>query len=75
MSMVLGSGLGVVDHLAHSCCDSKDLRGLSPGNIPSFGFCGMRSSSYMSEVTNGKLVDSSAELKLGNTGNKICQNS
>ena len=42
-SWVLGSGLGVVDHLPHSCWDTEDLRGLAHWNVPSFGFCGMRS--------------------------------
>ena len=37
MFMVLGSGLGVVDHLAHSCCDTEDLRGLAHRNLPSLG--------------------------------------
>ena len=53
-SWVLGSGLGVVDHLAHSCSDTEDLRGLAPWNLPSFVFCGMRSDNYKSEVTNGE---------------------
>ena len=40
--------------MAHSCCAIEDLRGLAPWNLPSFGFCGMRSGSYNSEVTNGE---------------------
>ena len=44
----------MADHLAHSCSDTEDLRGLAPWNLPSFGFCGMRSGSYKSEVTNRK---------------------
>ena len=53
-SCVLVSGLKVVEHLAHSCCDTEDLRGLAHWNLPSFEFCGMRSDSYKSEVTNGE---------------------
>ena len=30
----------------------EDLRGFAPWNLPTFGFCGMRSGSYKSEVTN-----------------------
>ena len=44
----------MVDYLAHSCCDTEDLRGLVPWNLPSFGFCRMRSDSYKLEVTNGE---------------------
>ena len=68
MFMVLGSGLGVVDHLAHSCCDTEDLRGLVHWNLPSFGFCGMRSGSYKSEVTSGEACRflSRMQIKLTN---------
>ena len=42
----------MVNHLAHSCCDTEDLRGLAHWNLPSYGFGGIRSGSYKSEVTN-----------------------
>ena len=51
-SWVLDSVLGVVKHLAHTCCDTEDLRGLAHWNLPSLGFCRMRSGHYKSEVTN-----------------------
>ena len=53
-SWVLGSGLGEVDHLAHKCCDTEGLRGLVHWNLPSLGFCGMRSGFYKSEVINAE---------------------
>ena len=52
MFMDPGINLGVADHLAHSCCDTEDLRGFTSWNLSSFGFCGMRSGSYKSEVIN-----------------------
>ena len=54
----------MVDHLAHSCCDTKNLRGLAHWNLPSLGFCEMRSGHYKSEVTMGKHVDSSVETQI-----------
>ena len=51
---ILKNGKAKVDHLAHSCCDTEDLRGLAHWNLPSFRFYGMRSGSYKSEVTNGE---------------------
>ena len=54
-SWVLGSELGVIDHLAHSCYDTKELICLARENLPSFMFCGMRSGSYNSEVTYGEV--------------------
>ena len=64
MFMDPGINLGVADHLAHNCCDTEDLRGLSHWNLPSFGFCGMRSGIYKSELPMGKLVYSSAETQI-----------
>ena len=66
-SWVLGSRLWVVDKLAHSCCDTEDLRGLAPWNLPSFGFWGMRSEGWgmvTLKLPVGKLVKSSAEPEL-----------
>ena len=34
MFMDPGINLGVVDQLAHSCCDTEDLRGFTSWNLP-----------------------------------------
>ena len=54
--MFMGPGLRTEsgEHLACRCCAIEDLRGLAPWNLPSFGFCEMRSGSYKSKVTNGE---------------------
>ena len=51
-SWILGSVLCLFNHMAHSCCDTEDLRDLAQWNLTSLGFWKMRSGRYKSEVTN-----------------------
>ena len=57
-SWVLGSGLRVVDHLAHNCFDNGVLEALPTGTYHHFGFVGCDQAVISQKLPVGKLVDS-----------------